>query len=219
VTALHARAAAAGAAAECVRAAAWLLTGMRAVWLDAPQAQGPRVYFANHRSHIDFVLVWAVLPALERARTRAVAAADYWNKGALRRYFGSEVFRAVLVERDRDKRVSDPIADMAAALDEGSSLIIFPEGTRNTTDETLLPLKSGIFHLARLRPATPFVPVWIDDLARVMPKGELVPVPLLCTVSFGAALSIASGEDKDAFLGRARAALLALSPSQRERAA
>lgn len=214
MTALHAR-----AAGECVRAAAWLLTGMRAIWTERPDSESPCVYFANHRSHIDFVLVWAVLPHSERMRTRAVAAADYWSKGAVRRYFGSEVFRAVLVERAREKRTSDPVSDMASALDEGASLIIFPEGTRNTTDEILLPLKSGIFHLAHARPETRFVPVWINDLSRVMPKGELVPVPLLCTVTFGAALRIAGGEDKDAFLGRARDALLSLSPAQRERAA
>jgi 1-acyl-sn-glycerol-3-phosphate acyltransferase len=189
MTALHAR-----AAAECVRAAAWLLTGMRATWTERPEAAGPRV-------------------------SRAVAAADYWNKGALRRYFGAQVFRAVLVEREREKRVRDPVSDMASALDEGASLIIFPEGTRNTTDDMLLPLKSGIFHLACLRPETAFVPVWINDLSRVMPKGELVPVPLLCTVTFGAPLRIANGEDKETFLGRARAALVALSPASRERAA
>jgi 1-acyl-sn-glycerol-3-phosphate acyltransferase len=206
----------AGAAAEGVRAAAWVLTGMRAIWREKPQAQGPRVYFANHRSHIDLVLVWGVLPASERGRARPVAAADYWNRDMLRRYFGNEVFRGVLIERDRDKRVRDPIADMAAALDEGSALIVFPEGTRNTTDEMLLPLKSGIFHLARLRPETAFVPVWIDNLARVMPKGELVPIPLLCTVSFGAAMHLNDGEDKEAFLGRARAALIALSPGAPE---
>jgi 1-acyl-sn-glycerol-3-phosphate acyltransferase len=206
-------------AAEAVRFAAWLLTGMRAIWRERPDAAGPRVYFANHRSHIDFVLVWAVLPEAERGRTRAVAAADYWTRGALRRFFGKEVFRAVLIEREREKRTRDPIADMADALDEGASLIIFPEGTRNTTEAALLPLKSGIFHLARARPRTPFLPVWIDDLARVMPKGERVPVPLLCTVTFGAALKLKPGEEKDAFLARAREALIALSPEPRGRAA
>ena len=204
---------------EVVRGAAWILTGMRAIWQEKPEFTGPRVYFGNHRSHADFVLVWAVLPAEERARTRAVAAADYWLKDAVRRYFSVHVLHAVLVERDPAKRTTDPVADMARALDEGSALIIFPEGKRNTTDETLLPLKSGIFHLACLRPETAFVPVWINDLARVMPKGELIPIPLLCTVSFGAALRVAKDEDKDAFLGRARAALLALSPANRERAA
>lgn len=211
--------AAARLAAEGVRFAAWLLTGMRAIWRERPEGEGPRVYFANHRSHIDFVLVWAVLPEAERKRTRAVAAADYWTKGALRRFFGEAVFRAVLIEREREKRTRDPIADMAAALDEGASLIIFPEGTRNTTEAALLPFKSGLYHLARMRPKTPFLPVWIDDLARVMPKGELVPVPLLCTVTFGAALTLHPGEEKEAFLARARDALIALSPEPRERAA
>jgi 1-acyl-sn-glycerol-3-phosphate acyltransferase len=129
------------------------------------------------------------------------------------------VFRAVLIEREREKRARDPVTDMASALDEGAALIIFPEGTRNTTEASLLPLKSGIYHLARARPKTELVPVWINDLARVMPKGEIVPVPLLCTVTFGAALGLEPGEEKESFLARARAALLALSPQARERAA
>ena len=62
---------------------------------------------------------------------------------------------------------------MASALDTGASLIVFPEGTRNTTEAKLLPFKSGIYHLASRRPDVEFVPVWIENLHRVMPKGEV----------------------------------------------
>ena len=103
---------------------------------------------------------------------------------------------------------------MAAALDQKCSLIVFPEGTRNTTEGALLPFKSGLYHLAKARPEIEFVPVWIENLNRVMPKGEFVPIPLLCTVTFGAPLSVRDGEDKDAFLGRARTALLGLAPER-----
>lgn len=190
------------------------VTGVRANWTAAPPEPGPRVYFANHNSHGDFVLIWTVLPRPLRRATRPVAGADYWDRGTLRRFIGRRVFRSVLVERGGSTRTHDPIADMAEALAGGDSLILFPEGTRNTSAERLLAFKSGLYHLARARPETELVPVWIDNLNRVMPKGEILPVPLLCSVSFGAALRLEEGEDKAAFLERMRAAMLALAPAR-----
>ncbi|HEU4519706.1 MAG TPA: lysophospholipid acyltransferase family protein [Microvirga sp.] len=193
-------------------------TGVRAHWSGCAPVPGRRVYFANHSSHGDFVLVWAVLPPALRQATRPVAAADYWRKGAVRRYCGESLFRAVLIDRDPAARGADPVAVMAAALEEGSSLILFPEGTRNTTGEGLLPFRSGLYHLARRCAGVECVPVWIDNVNRVMPKGEFLPVPLLCSVTFGAPLRVGAGEGKAAFLDRARSALLALSPAGREAA-
>jgi 1-acyl-sn-glycerol-3-phosphate acyltransferase len=186
------------------------VTGVRANWRDCAPDPAPRVYFANHNSHGDFVLIWTVLPPALRRLTRPVAGADYWTVSAPRRFFGERVFRAVLIDRNRDSRQEDPIALMVTALDAGSSLILFPEGTRNTTEQRLLPFKSGLYHLAAARPKIELVPVWIENLNRVMPKGEYVPIPLLCTVTFGAPLTLRADEDKAQFLDRARSALLAL---------
>lgn len=197
--------------------AAHLLTGVRGIWA-APPPSGPCVYFGNHVSHGDFALIWAVLPPPLRAKTRPVAGKDYWDKGALRRYVGRSVVRAVLIEREREKRDQDPIAQMSEVLQAGQSLILFPEGTRNQTDAELLPFKSGLYHLGRNNPGLPLVPAWIDNLHRVLPKGEIIPVPLLCTVHFGAPITVAEGEDKDPFLARARAALIAQRPAHLEAA-
>jgi len=191
-----------------------LITGARARWRGLAPMAGPRVYFANHASHADFVLVWASLPRDLRLRTRPVAGLDYWNKDALRRFIAHRVFRAVLIDRDPATRTEDPIAQMAAALHADDALIVFPEGTRNVGDERLQPFKSGIYHLAAACPDVEFVPVWIENLSRVMPKGQIVPVPLLCTLWFGPSLKLAAGEDKTAFIERTRAALLALSPPE-----
>ena len=191
------------------------LTGVRAIWLSgAPQAS-PTIYFANHRSHGDFVLLWTSLAPDLRSLTRPVAAADYWLASPLRRFIGCEVFRAVLIDRTGATDRSDPIAQMATAIDAGDSLILFPEGTRNESDEPLLPFKSGLFHLARRCPHARLVPVWINNVHRVLPKGAIVPLPLACSVTFGAALDppdATEPEAKQAFLDEARSALLELRP-------
>ena len=199
------------ACAIAVAVFARLVTGVRGEWRGCAPDTRRRVYFANHRSHADFVLIWTVLPAPLRRLTRPVAGADYWLKSELRKFIGRRVFRAVLIDRSPVTRDTDPIAVMAAALDQRSSLILFPEGTRNTGDEPLLPFKSGLYHLARARPDVELVPIWIENLNRVMPKGEFVPIPLLCTVTIGAPIRLGADEDKTAFLDRSRNSLLALA--------
>ncbi|CAM5770134.1 1-acyl-sn-glycerol-3-phosphate acyltransferase [Labrys miyagiensis] len=195
-----------------------LVTGVRGNWLGCLPSTAPRIYFANHNSHGDFILVWTVFPAGLRASARPVAARDYWEAGTLRRFIARSVFDAVLIDREAIMRSVDPIGQMSDALEAGSSLILFPEGTRNTGDRPLLPFKSGLYWLARRQPGIDLVPVWIDNLNRVMPKGEFLPVPFLCTVTFGAPLRLAVGEERQAFLDRSRDALLALRPKEGEEA-
>lgn len=187
-----------------------LFTGVRARWLGGLPNEKIRIYFPNHSSHGDFVLVWASLPHRVRAVTRPVAGADYWLKGGLRSYVINQVFRGVLVDR-YGGRTADPIGKMGEALSAGESLILFPEGTRNQGDE-LLPFKNGIYHLARAYPEVELVPVWIENLGRAMPKGSRVPLPLLCTLTFGPALMLMPDESGESFLTRARQALLDLAP-------
>lgn len=216
-TTLHGlpRLATAAVAAQAIVMVARLVTAVRGIWYGAGLSGVQRVYFANHASHGDFILIWTVLPKRLRRRTRPVAGADYWLKTKARAFIGRDVFRAVLIERDPGRRLEDPVQQMARALDERSSLILFPEGTRNTGDEPLLPFRTGLYHLARARPGIEMVPVWIANLNRVMPKGEFLPIPLICTVTFGAPIHVGEAEEKDAFLTRARDALLALAPNGR----
>lgn len=199
--------------ASALCAFAKLLTGVRAIWRGSLPEPKQRIYFANHRSHGDFVLIWASLPPALRARTQPVAGADYWLATPLRRYIGAKVFRSVLIDRSRRKGGPNPVTQMSEALAQGDSLIIFPEGTRNL-DDALLPFKSGIYHLAQAHPDVELLPVWIENLGRVMPKGAVVPVPLLCSLTFGDPLHVATGETREVFLDRARNALLALAPHE-----
>lgn len=200
--------------AFAITSVARLLTGARALWLGSTAQATQRLYYANHSSHGDFVLLWASLPPELRKRTRPVAGADYWQKPGVRSFLINRVFNGVLIDRERKEEGTNPLQPMLDALENGDSLIIFPEGTRNLGDEPLLPFKSGLYHLAQARPDVELVPVWIANLNRVMPKGRALPLPLLCTLSFGAALAPIEGEGKDAFLERARNALLALAPEE-----
>jgi 1-acyl-sn-glycerol-3-phosphate acyltransferase len=199
--------------AFAITSAARLLTGARALWLGCSAQPVQRLYYANHSSHGDFVLLWASLPPELRRSTRPVAGADYWQRDGMRRYLINQVFNGVLIDRERGSAHSNPLQPMLDALDHGDSLILFPEGTRNLEDG-LLPFKSGLYHLAKARPQVELIPVWIANLNRVMPKGRALPLPLLCTLSFGAALQRLEDESKEAFLERARNALLAMAPEE-----
>lgn len=180
-------------------------------WLGSRPEARQRIYFANHASHLDTVALWSALPAALRRSTRPVAARDYWGKGGLRGVIAHRGLNVVLIDRQRTQQDQDPLQPLYDALDAGDSLILFPEGTRNG-EPALLPFKSGLYHLARRYPEVEPVAVYLDNARRSMPKGSLLPVPLICTVRFGPALPLVPGEDKDAYLQRARTAVEALAP-------
>ena len=185
-----------------------LITGAQGHWHGSTPKAEQRIYFANHQSHFDWVLIWAALPHDLRAATRPIAARDYWTKTPLRAWLTREVFNAVYVNRERTAD-EDPLEPLMEALRHGDSLVIFPEGTRgHATDPA--PFKSGLYALAQAFPEVPLVPTWIDNVQRVMPKGEVVPVPVLCRVTFGAPVALARDEERRAFLDRARRAVMAL---------
>lgn len=301
-----------------------LLTGAQARWFGCPPKAEQRIYFANHQSHVDLVMIWAALPEELRSITRPIAARDYWTNTPLKRWITTEVFNAVYLERaggpapatpamptapvaaapaggERieptfdlptapatppanvptsaggeaatpppalpveagveadtmastlptasrsevqgeldlpaplpsapvaspvtaptdapdahagaaplpELRPDDPLLPLVEALRSGDSIIIFPEGTRGHTG-TPQKFKSGLYTLARLFPEVVLVPAWIDNVQRVMPKGEVVPVPILCSVTFGAPVKLGAGEERRAFLDRAREAVIAL---------
>jgi 1-acyl-sn-glycerol-3-phosphate acyltransferase len=195
-------------ASELLLFVATLITGAQGRWRGcAPEAQ-QRIYFANHQSHLDMVMIWAALPPALRLVTRPIAAKDYWTSSALKHWITSKVFNAVYVNRQRSDD-QDPLEPLIEVLRNGQSLVIFPEGTRGFQEDPM-PFKSGLFHLSEHFPDIDMIPAWIENVQRVMPKGTVIPVPMLCSVTFGAPIRRHPGEDKREFLERARAAVMAL---------
>ncbi|HEV2747636.1 MAG TPA: lysophospholipid acyltransferase family protein [Allosphingosinicella sp.] len=187
------------------------VVGGQGIWIGCMPSRRQRVYFANHSSHLDTILLWAALPPDLRGLTHPVAAADYWGKSAIRRYIAIEVLNAVLIDRQGTRRgKGGPLAPLKQRLEAGESLIIFPEGTRAAAR---LPgeFKPGLYHLALAYPKAELVPVYLDNLRRALPKGSLLPAPISCAVRFGAPIALQPGEGKSAFLARARDAVVALS--------
>lgn len=188
------------------------LLGAYPRWIGCAPEPRQRIYFANHASHLDTIALWAALPPPLRRRTRPVAARDYWGTGAIRRLIAHRGLDAVLIDRNREQPGQDPLAPLHEALAQGDSLILFPEGTRNPEPE-LLPFRAGLFHLVAQHPHVEPVAVYLDNARRSMPKGSLLPVPLICTVRFGAPLPLQAGEQKNDYLQRAREAVQALAPA------
>ena len=186
-----------------------LLAGASIRWIASQPDTCQRVYFANHTSHLDALLIWASLPRLVREITRPVAAKDYWSRGALRRWLAEEVFNAILIDRTDIKVHQSPVDLMLRQAGSTRSLIVFPEGSRSTSGE-VGDFKSGLYYPAKKRPEIELIPVHIDNLNRVLPRGEFLPVPLLSCISFGPPLWLERDEAKLDFLARARRAVLSL---------
>lgn len=187
-----------------------LLVGAYPRWQGSAPTSAQRIYFANHSSHMDTLVLWSALPPELRRQTRPVAAKDYWGGSAFRRYVSGKGFNVVLIERAREDRSVDPLQPLYDVLSSGQSLIIFPEGTRKP-QALPDPFKSGLYHLSQRFPNVELVPVYLENLHRSMPKGTFFPLPLICTVRFGAPLATIENESKENFLERARREVVALA--------
>jgi len=190
-------------------AIARLLSGASARWHDCEPDTCQRIYFANHTSHLDAIVIWSSLPNRVRSLTRPVAAKDYWDRGWVRRYLANNVFHALLIDRENIKVHNSPVRMLLDAIGSTYSLIIFPEGGRSPDGE-VRPFKSGLYYLCKKRPDLEAVPVYLDNMNRVLPRGEVLPVPMLSCITFGPPLFLEAGESKQSFLERAREAVLAL---------
>ncbi len=178
------------------------LAGSSIRWVDCQPDTCQRIYFANHTSHLDAVVLWSSLPKAIRAVTRPVAARDYWEQNLFRRYVAGSL-NALLIDRTNIKVHQSPVEMMIREIGDTSSLIVFPEGSRGADDD-MGEFKSGLYYLSKKRPDLELVPVFIDNLNRVLPRGEFLPVPLLSCITIGHPIWLEAGESKVEFLRRAR---------------
>lgn len=198
-------------------AVAKLLTGAQVVRPLAPGPARQRVFFANHTSHLDFVVLWSALPREVRRLTRPVGGRDYWGTSPIRRYIAEQAFNAILIDRSKERQSPEQAAAgaraqierIASEMGDSYSIIVFPEGTRGS-GEQVGPFKSGLYHLCTAKPGLELVPVYLANMNRILPKGEIVPVPMVGSVIFGDPIRMEEGEAKERFLARAREAVVRL---------
>jgi len=183
-----------------------ILSGASVRWIDCQPDACQRVYFANHTSHLDAIVLWSALPPAIRSLTRPVAAKDYWTAGRVRRYMATQVFNAMLIDRKDIKVHQSPVDLMLKEIGHRYSLIVFPEGGR-TSGPDVGEFKSGLYYLCKKRPDLEMIPVYIDNMNRILPRGEVLPVPLLSCITFGPPMWLEAGEPKSEFLLRARTAV------------
>jgi 1-acyl-sn-glycerol-3-phosphate acyltransferase len=190
-----------------LRALTVLFTGVIARGRIPSRPDRPRIFYGNHSSHLDFMVIWTALSGPMRRRTRPVAGADYWEKGAVRKFIAQHVIHALLVDREDPEKRKLAVPRMLAALDAGDSLILFPEGTRG--DGTQIgEFKRGLYAVASERPDVECVPVYLSSLSRSLPKGVVVPVPVAGKAYFAEPIKCKVEESDEDFLHRARQALI-----------
>jgi 1-acyl-sn-glycerol-3-phosphate acyltransferase len=194
-----------------------VLSGASVRYIDCTPDTCQRIYFANHTSHLDALVIWASLPGFVRDTTRMVAARDYWEASAVRRYISTRLFNALLIDREQVNIHNTPVKVMLDGMGDKYSLIIFPEGGRSSSETGEVgQFKSGLYHLVKKRPDLELIPVCLNNMNRILPRGRTIPVPMLSRITFGPPIWLEKGENRDEFLVRAREAVIRLAGKQEE---
>lgn len=191
------------------RPIALFMTGADVANRERLPLKGPAIVAANHSSHVDTLLLLAIFPSKALRRVRPAAAADYFLRDPVIGWFSRRVIGIVPVARAKAGTGEDVLAPAREALAAGDIVVVFPEGTRGEGEsDEMGQLKGGVARLAEAFPDAPVIPVWIQGAGRVLPKGEVVPVPMNCAVLVGEALRWEGS--RPAFMEALKQALLAL---------
>ena len=191
-----------------VRPIARFMTGADVTGREHLPLKGPAIVAANHNSHMDTLLLLSIFPSRAVLRVRPAAAADYFLRDPVIGWFSRNLIGIVPVARGKAGSGEDVLAPAREALAAGDIIVVFPEGTRGDASDSMAALKSGVARLAEAFPDAPVTPVWIQGAGRVLPKGEVIPVPMNCAVLIGEPVHWQG--QRGALMEELRAALLSL---------
>jgi len=179
--------------------------------------QGPAIVVANHNSHLDTFVLMSLFPLRRLNTLRPVAAADYFLRNPVLAWFTLNIVNMIPIERSAPGKLArdaDPLKECADALSRNEILLVFPEGTRGES-EALGRFKGGVARLKELHPEAPVIPVFLQGLGRVLPKGEIALVPVVVDVFVGATVAwTGSRPDFTKAMEQAVAALAAEAPQR-----
>ncbi len=142
------------------------------------------IVVSNHNSHLDSLALMSALSSSQIANTHPVAAEDYFGQSPMRAFFTRFFTNAILIPRAAIKGGQNPIRLMSSVLSNGSSLILFPEGSRGEP-EKMQEFKKGIGLILKMHPEIPYIPIFIKGMGKVLPKGERMLVPFDTYICFG----------------------------------
>ena len=167
-----------------VKIAVLFLLGLNVRRKDLLPCDGPAIIVANHNSHLDTMVLMALMPLSRLKDIKPVAAADYFFSSPRKAWLSKHVLGIIPVERTGADKTIDPLEGCYEVLAQDKVLILFPEGSRGEPEQ-MTDLKKGISYLAERFPAAPVVPVFTHGLGKALPKGSFLLVPFFCDIFIG----------------------------------
>jgi 1-acyl-sn-glycerol-3-phosphate acyltransferase len=150
------------------------------------------IIIANHNSHLDTMTLLASIPSRILPKVKPVAASDYFGDTPFKAKLSGYFVNALLISRSEG---SNAIRQMKKALDDGYSLILYPEGTRGNPEEEQ-ELKPGIALLLSLCPQVKYVPAHLTGMGKALPKGDNLLIPYESSLVYGKPRSSESSDKK-----------------------
>ncbi len=146
------------------------------------------IIVANHNSHVDTMVLLSSLPISLLKRTHPVATATYFGKKKWLELLSNLFVNTVLIKRREEKtpetNQEKALERLMKKLEQGHSLILFPEGSRGEPEQ-MQAFRKGIGVLLQKFPNIPFIPVYLKGMGKILPKGSILPVPYDAQVYFG----------------------------------